>query len=259
MADVVPLLPQYPRLVGEVCIRKEVSPDTLHVLLAHEDDSVASEAAIQLWYGAEGKIDEAVKPLWRGAILRLNNEDSRTGEILSADAVLAFEWLKRRIEVCDWRTLMQDRVVWQAAESLTEDQRVELLTMGTESISFDSLVGALLGNSVDVFKRVLTVGGREYLCLMALERPKDEVWAKFIVAGHDHGISVDELGRASNSVSGFSGLESVDLQERIEAVAPFLEDPREPVRRVASRMTELLVHDRESALANEREERVWGL
>ena len=259
MADVVPLLPKYPRLVGEVCIRKEVSPDTLHVLLAHEDDRVASEAAIQLWYGTEGKIDEAVRPLWRGAVLRSNHEDFWTGEILSTDAALAFEWLKQRIEACDWRTLMQDQVVRQAAGSLTEDQRVELLVTVTKPISFDDLVGPLLGGSVEVFKRVLAVGGQEHLCRRALERPKDEVWAEFVVAGYDHGMSVDELARASNLVSGFSGSESAMLQERIERVAPFLEDPREPVRRVASRMTELLVHNRERALAYEHEERVWGL
>jgi hypothetical protein len=154
---------------------------------------------------------------------------------------------------------MQDQVVRQAARSLTEDQRVELLVTVTEPIGFDYLVGPLLGGSVEVFRRMLAVDGRERLCLIALERPKDEVWAEFIVAGHGHGISVEDLARASNSVSGFSGSESAGLQERIEQVAPFLEDPREAVRGVASRMTELLVHDRERALADEHEERVWGL
>jgi hypothetical protein len=115
-----------------------------------------------------------------------------------------------------------------------------------------------LGDSVDVLKRVLAVGGREPFCHVALERQKDEIWAEFIVVGHDYGISIDDLARASSSVSGFSGSESADPQERIELVAPFLEDPREPVRKVASRMTDLLVRDRESALAEEHEERVWG-
>jgi hypothetical protein len=41
-------------------------------------------------------------------------------------------------------------------------------------------------------------------------------------------------------------------------VAAFLEDRREAVRRVALRMTERLVADRERALAREHEERVWG-
>jgi hypothetical protein len=134
--------------------------------------------------------------------------------------------------------------VRKAAESLTEDQRVELLITVLEPVSFDHLVCVLLGGSVEVLKRVLAVGGREPVCLVALERPKDEVWAGYIVAGHGHGISVDDLAQASNSVSGFSSSESADLQERIEQLAPFLEDPREPVRGVARRMTELLVHDR---------------
>jgi hypothetical protein len=154
---------------------------------------------------------------------------------------------------------MQDQLVRKAAESLTEDQRVELLITVTEPVNFEHLVCVLLGGSVEVLKRVLAVGSREPFCIVALERPKDEVWAEFIVVGHSHGISVDDLARASNSVSGFWGSESADPQERIERVAPFLEDPREPVRRVASRMTELLVHDRESTLVDEHEERVWGL
>lgn len=260
IADVAPLLPKYTGLVGQVCIRMEVSPDTLHVLLSHADDRVASEAAIHFWHGAEGNIDEALKPLWRGALLRSNDQNSWTGAILSTDATLAFEWLKRHIEAGDWQKLTQDHAVQEATKPLTEDQRVNLMLAITESVRFHRLVGQLIGDSVDVFKRVLTGGGRERLCLMALERPKDAVWAQFVVAGHDHGMSVDDLERASNLMSGaFWGPESANLQERIEQVAPFLEDPREPVRRVAHRMTELLVAARERALANEHEERVRGL
>lgn len=259
MADVVLLLPKYTGLVGHMCIRREVSPDVLLVLLSHEDDRVASEAAIHLWHGAERSIDEAVKPLWRDALLRSNDENSWIGDILSADAELAFEWLKRRIEAGDWRTLMHDRVVREASKPLTEDQRVKLLITVNELVEFRNLAGTLIGGSVGVFKRVLAAGGRERFCLMALERPKDEVWAEFVVAGHDHGMSVDDLARASNWVSGFWGPESENLQERINRVAPLLEHPREPVRHVASRMTELLVAARERALADEREERVWGL
>jgi hypothetical protein len=258
MANVDPLLPKYARLVGQVCSRREASPGVLHLLLSHEDDRVASDTAIHLWHGADGNIDEAVKPQWRDAVLRSNDDAFWIGDILSADAALSFEWLKRRIEAGDWRTLMHHDVVREAAEPLTEDQRVELLVRVSEPVRFHDLVGPLVGDSIEVFKRVLAIGGREHLCLVVLERPKDEVWAELVVAGHDHGMTVDDLARASNWESGFSGLESVSLQERIDRVASFLEDPREPVRAVACRMTTLLVADRERVLADEREERVWG-
>jgi hypothetical protein len=240
-----------------VCIRNEASPDVLHALLSHEDDRLASDAAIHVWLGAKGSIGEAAKPVWRRAILRSNHENSAIGDILSADATLAFEWLKRRIESDDWRTLMQDHVVRKAAGPLTEAQRVTLLLTPTQPVRLHHVVGPLFGDSIEVFKRVLAGGGRD-LCLMALERPKDDVWAAVVVVGHGQGMSIDDLALASNWVSGFWGPESASLQVRIERVAVFLDDRREPVRRVALRMTELLVTDRERALASEHEERVWG-
>jgi hypothetical protein len=258
LADVVPLLPKYTGLVGMVCIRNEASPNVLHALLSHEDDRLASDAAIHVWLGAKGSIGEAAKATWRHAILRSTHENSTIGDILSADATLAFEWLKRRIEADDWRTLMQEHVVRRASEPLTDAQRVTLLLLRrTQPVRLQRVVGPLFGDSIEVFTRVLAGGGRD-LCLMALERPKDDVWAALVVVGYEGGIIIDDLALASNWVSGTWGPESASLQTRIERVATFLEDRREPVRRVALRMTELLVADRERALAREREERVWG-
>jgi hypothetical protein len=258
MADVVPLLPRYTELAGLVCMRNEVSPVALHALLSHTDDRVASAAAVHLWHGAKGNIEEAPNPLWRDAFLRTNRAGSWMGDILSANGTLAFEWLKRRIEAGDCPTLMEGNVVGKAVKPLTEDQRVELLTALSGSAECYDLVCPLFGDSVAVFNRILSAGGRERLCRMALGRPRDEVWAQFVVAGHRHGMSIDDLTRASNRELGFWGLESAHLQERIEQVGPFLKDLREPVRRVAQRITELLATARERALGDEHEERVWG-
>jgi len=258
LADVLRLLPQYVGLVTQECIRDEVPSAVLRALLSHEDDHVASEAAIWVWHGRKGHIDEAMKPLWREALLRSDAENSGVGDILSADGDLACAWLKRCVETADWRMLMLDHVIREAARPLTEDQRVELLLAVGEPSRFRHLAVPLLGSSARVFARVLTAGGRESLCLALLEQPKGEVWAECIMEAHKHGIGVDHLAWASNLMSGFSSSEAAYLQERIDEVAQFLDDPRGPVRDVARRMTELLAASRERALIDEREERVWG-
>jgi hypothetical protein len=259
IAEVLPMLPKYVGLVAQVCIRKEVSPTALQKLLLHEDDRVASETAIHVWHGLKGNIDDAVKALWRDAILRSNGEGSWMGDILSADGDLAFTWTKRRIEAADWRSLRQDHTVQEAAKSLTEDQRVALLLAVSEPLRFHHLIGPLFGRLVEVFRRVLAAGGRERLCLMVFERPKDEVWAEFVVVAREHGMSVDNLARVSSRGSGSVGSKSANLKERIEQVAQFLDDPRGPVREVVTQITELLTSERERELTKECEERVWGL
>ena len=257
LTNISPLLPKYVGLIRRLCIRNEVLPDGLHVLLSHDDDRVASEAAIYMWHGRQGLIDEAIRPMWRNALLRANH-DSSLSSIFSAETSLAFEWLKRRIEANDWQTLTRRQGIGKGTPPLTDDQRVELLLALTESVRFHDLVGPLFGDSVDVFTRVLTAGGRESLCLMALGRPKDEVWAACIVASHNQGINAEDLARASTWLSALRGPESVALQRRIEEVAQYLGDTRAPIRTVARYMTELLTANRDAALANEREERIWG-
>ncbi|MFO7171942.1 MAG: hypothetical protein DIU70_003105 [Bacillota bacterium] len=253
-----PLLPKYKSVVYTVCSHQNVSPTAVHTLLTHEDDSVASEAAIWLWHAKNGNIDEALKPIWRDALLRANYQATWCGDILATDASLAFAWLKRRIETGDRITLLREDLLEMAAKPLNEDQRFELLVMTDDTIADYEFVLTLVGGSVELFKRLLRAG-RQDLCLMALARPKDEIWAQFVVAAHDHGLSIEDIARASNLVSSFWGPESEHLREQIEKVAPFLEDPREPVRRVARRITERLQLEREMALTREREERVWGL
>ncbi len=258
IANVIPLLPKYTSLVGHLCILNQVSPDAYWVLLSHEDDHLASEAAINLWHGTDGNIGDANKPLWRNAFLRSKGEASWFGGILSTDATLSFDWLKSRIEADDWVSFRRERTIQEAASQLNDDQRVELLLKFSNTSFLDSLILLLFGNSVTVFTRLLEVGGQKHLCLMALERLKDEIWAELVITGYDNGLSVDDLARASNRVSGWQSTGSENYEKRIAQVEPFLKDPRGPVRIVASRMIECLKANREKALAEEQEERMWG-
>lgn len=259
MGRIVPLLPRYTGLVGQLCILKELSLNTIRRLLSHPDDCVASESAIHLWHGLDGHIEEHFKPEWRGAILRSNDRVSWIGGILSTDATLAFEWFTRQIRTGNWRTLMDEHVTEEAVKSLSEEQRVQLLLTLTKSLRYNHVVQQLVGDSVDIFRSFLELGGSPKICLTALERPKDEVWVQLVITGHDFGVSVDELARASNMSEGFWGSEAANLHNRIREVAPYLDDPRNAVRVVARRMTELLTVAREKALVQEREERVWGI
>lgn len=131
LADIVPLLPNYTGLAGQLCTLKEISPDIVRLLLAHPDDRLASEVAIQLWHGLDGRFDKTPMPAWRTALLRADDRSSWTGGILSTDAGLAFEWFERQIRAGNWRTLMQEHITKEAANPLGEGQRAQLLLMMT--------------------------------------------------------------------------------------------------------------------------------
>jgi hypothetical protein len=257
-SGVLVLLPKYIGFVRQVCIRNEVSAEALPALLSHEDDGVASEAAIYLWHGTKGTIENKLRPLWREAVLRSSGEISMIAAIFSADGDLALDWLRRRTAANDRHTAMPSHVARKVIEPLTQDQRVELLLTLADPESLRDIVGPLFGDSVEVFKRVLAAGGHESLCRMVIGRQTDEIWAAFVTEGYSHGMSVDVLAQASMWLSGWWGPESADLLRRIEQLAPFLEDQREAVRTVARRMTDLLTARRQRMLAAEHEERVWG-
>lgn len=204
-------------LIDTIALRREIPLGTLTQLLEHTDWRVASAAAIGEWNGTDpGDVRPEVVSEWRRAILRMqipdNPNDSRgfwLKGILSSDSELAFAWLSRRLDDSD-NALCSGAfglsgIVPAAVGALGRHQKAELLEKVSPSAGLGHLVAELVGDDVDLYRRLLDRSAVAGYALAPLERFPDDAWANLATEAVRQGQEPERVAKASFDFPGIAG------------------------------------------------------
>lgn len=158
-----------PQLAETACLQGAVPIPTLEALLQHSSEEVAVAAAVGEWLtDPEGEVRTEVEASWREAILRFGTDSEPDGlphpgpqfwlkAIFHARPDLALAWLKARIQNPKGYELISEDGVYRAAiQALTSEQRQQVLCTMEPSQLASELVPMLVGESVELFKFLLS-------------------------------------------------------------------------------------------------------
>jgi len=259
-ADVAEQLERYAGYVETLAIRDEIPERNLRRLLWHESELVKASTAEGMWQGSNhGAIPDALLPEWREAVVRCVSSSYWLREILLTDPTFAEGWLRRRLEVDDWRALGEEANVVAAASAMSHQQRINVMQDLMGHILEPDLVSRLVGESVEMY---------EALCLeeslidfrgAPFSRVADDTWRSFVVIALDHGMDARAIVGASTWRWGVrSGPESAHLQGLAREYEAWLADEDERVREIAEAAIEALKVRQARALREERQRAVEG-
>lgn len=258
----------FPQLIETACLRGEVPPNTLLLLLTATDERVALAAALGEWSRAKHTDQKLHFPNeWRKTILRsplfddlANHDEYWIGDILESDQSLAREWLMRLIKV-------EDRYIGygcmeiskKAIATLDHSNRIEFMTNLPQDHELCELLGRLVGDDLDVYRNLLNINHLSLRHLYPLQNLEATNWGEMAVLALDAGYSVDEVVKGTHRHSWeWSGAESVMWIERKQAFEKFLSHPDLRVTKVATRCIDDLEKQIEKCLERERSEEIYG-
>ncbi len=249
-----------PQVVNVICLRQEVPAQTLRQMFEWNDSRVAIAAAIGHWSavhrqaGGASLLDDA----WRQAILRLPGDRRGVsqhdrywlGKILAQDSRLAEDWLLSRFGRSN-----HGPVPWELQEIAVElvpridaGQRERVLASLRSDCRPDKLVRSLVGDDIDLCRRLLDTNELAALHLAPLAATPSAAWRSRAKLALDHGYSVDDVVAASIRRSRFwTGPPSKMWTAERLAFEALLDDPDYRIRCVgksgAERAAERERHD----------------
>lgn len=207
---------------------------------------------------------------WREAILRAPADELRIsqhdkywlGEILSKTPRLAEDWLvtkfgRRGHGAESWG--LEDIAVG-IVSALDSGQRARVLAALRSDCHVEKFVGSLVGEDVDLYRRLLEASDLAEYHLAPLAGKPCETWRKKALAAFDHGYSIDAVKRAT-----WTGRSSVCSGPRSEMWAGWRRafeslhgdaDPR--IADIGRRGADVAGEQERQELENERYEAVRG-
>jgi hypothetical protein len=233
-------------LVEGLCLRKEIPLATLRSLLNFPAWETALAAAVGEWCSdPEGEVRAEIYSEWRAAVLRAKTEDYEDAEhkvglqywlgpILASDPDLALEWLRSRLRDTDlpWHFL-GDSPFSIAAHALRRQQKEKLLGELAPAEILQSLVPALVGRDVDLYKQLLSLSHLKDYHLVAVGVPQVENWEDFALAALDAKWAPKLVASASFGTSHTFAGPGVEYWEKWDqAFAAFEGHPRAELREI---------------------------
>ena len=254
-------LPRYGQYIDTLCLRRQVSEDTLRRLLKHDSADVTHATSVGMWTGeTHGDIPETLREDWEAAVVAIDDDEYWLGEILASSPGVAARWLRARIEHDDWAALWELKNVEAACQSLDPAARLDLLRDLPERFVGDVVGAALVGDSDALYRQVVADGSLGDRWEDPLRRSPDDLWRRRAEIALDEGKALRDVASASMLRSdGWSGPHSAHLQSKIDDYSRWLDDPDARIREVAKQAIAWFEADRERALADERREAIEGL
>lgn len=247
------------RTVWTWCLQDRFSIDVLRALLGHPDRSVAGFAAVGIWNADPVKtVPEALAVAWRQAIVDLSADDWHLGQILEDDPIIALEWLLARLDDPDlWRL---DDIILRAMSGFSTDDRLAVLSAVTPILPWSTLIEALVGNDVDVFRTLLARRDLENLHLASLHgRPDGAGWTDKARVALTAGIAAKDIADACfGGMMEWSGKESEHWESWRVAFSTLEEDEDAGIREIGASGQIRTATMRDGARRRERDEDVRG-
>ena len=259
------------QLIETCCLRKEVPENTLFEMFSAEHAHVAVAAATGHWMSSEKCVNGPLKEVWSNAILRSadaqirfsQHDDYWIGEILKQESELAVAWMIRLVQNeepfygCD-----REEVAKKVAETLDEEQRQSVLKVisgDMASHSIQEILGALIGNSMDLYRELLASTKLADLHLIPLAGKPDQEWAEKAAAALDTGYTVDQIVEATQSLGWVWMGEDSDMWAEWRRAFEALFDDIDPrIVSIGKRGTEIMLKREQEAKKREQREAVNG-
>jgi len=259
--EVLGKLEGFSSILESACVRGEVPEPYLRRLLRHDDHAIVAAAASGEWHSDPvGSARKSLRSLWRNAVVRCVDDHYSLSDFFRKDSLLAFRWLKRRIESRDEEYYFRcDDHVEVAASVLTETQRRKLLSVLPQAFWARDIAKILVAKSVVLYRVLLADKDLRGIHLGPLAFLPDAEWREMALAALESGHEAMEVaGAAYGGVASWSGPESAMWAEWVSAFTPMLTDSDVRVRDVAANGIALAKARMESALREERTEAVKG-
>jgi hypothetical protein len=266
---IVKKLAQRPDLVEIFCLRNQVSTENLRILLRCAEITVALAAAVGEWESDPlGEVREAVLADWRGAILRAKTADFLKGfkhqglqqslaRILAQDPALAFEWLVTRLRESAELWRISDRgPVAKALSVLGREQKLRLLDELSGKPVARGFIAALVGQDLEIYKRLLSLEPLKRHAWEPLARVPDEAWMELALLALNAGFSAREIANASFALVGVVTFWEPESDHWIpweEAFSRLEDDTREDAREIAKLGRQIAVEKVRKARESERQ------
>jgi hypothetical protein len=204
---------ELPWLVETLALRRLLPIPILRLFLRHPRWLVALAAAVgecnSQGAGAyDDRVRAEIRSDWREAILRAKGADcygddpaglrSSLPAILASDPQLAFAWLQRRLSEPDLPAWVQENGAFaRAARALGTAHRAQLLAGLQDSPITGDLVGYLVGNDPDLYRRLLARTELRAHHLRPLLGEPDEAWTELASAALEAGYAPEDVAEAS--------------------------------------------------------------
>lgn len=252
-------------LVGGLVLQGRLSESSVRRFLTDYSPEMTTEVVDNLWYANRTKgISAELRDAWSAAIVENYEGGDAFDDITRAYPDLAFAWLMRRVnpeeeETLQLRIRLRDPKV-QAASVLSIEQRRKIIEAFAGDNYDRRLLGALIGNSIDLLKVALGRPETKEHCICCIGLPEPFAdWRERAVLLMDAGISEEEIWHASEVVGGsWSGPTSRYLAEKRKHFEPLLRDADPRIARIGKSAVEYLTQQSEKHRAGERRGAVKG-
>lgn len=259
------------QLIETHCLREEVPESTLFEMFSAKHAHVAVAAATGHWMSTEKCVDGFLKEMWSNAILRSadaqtefsQHDDYWIGEILKHESELATAWMTRLVQNekpfygCD-----REETAKKVAKTLNEEQRRKVLRTiptGIESHSIQEILGALVGNSLDLYRELLASTELANLHLTPLAGKPNNEWAKKAMLALDAGYTVDQIVEATQILGWvWAGNDSDMWAEWRHAFETLLNEIEPRIVSIGKRGAQIMLKREQKAKKREQQEAVNG-
>lgn len=253
-----------PGLVGGHVLSGRLSEASILGFLKDYGPDVATEVIENLWHASGGNgIPAGLRDAWRTAVVETYEGGDAFDEITRAHPDLAFAWLKRRVNPKEeaWQIRIQLRdPKSQAASVLSAEQRKAIIEEFAGDTYDRGLLGALIGDSLDLLKVALGRPETKEHCICCIGLPEPfPYWRERALLLLDAGFTEEEIWHASEVVGGsWSGPTSRYFAEKRKHFEPLLADPDPRIAGIGKSAIDYLTQQSESYRVSERRGAVRG-
>ena len=181
------------QLINQNCMAGRVSRDNLLYLLKLKDEKIVAATVEGHWSFSRKKgIEDILMPIWRNAVLRIRTGDRWLKEILSTDSDLASAWIDARLS----EDGKGERMPFETGQTmaslispLSASARTDLLVQTKEDSGLAHYtIPALIGDDVDMYKRLLERDDLKYYWLCPLEGNPNGSWIAKALSALEAGL-----------------------------------------------------------------------
>lgn len=250
------------QLVQLVCVRGEVPPERLILLLEHPTPAISAAAAEAMWHaGAKGEnIPGELRAAWRSAIVRHSRSEYILREVFSADPELAKEWLLARRGDEVHSRFREEEAFSHAVAVLDIPSRRELLDAIDVDFGPSGFFGTLVGNDEELFRALLSRAELRRAHLEPLEGHPSAEWSGLAVVALDAGYTAEDLIDATEGLGwSWTGRLSLMWDGWAESFRLLEHHEDERIREVGRKGRERAEAQAAAERERERQEDVYGI
>lgn len=237
--------------------RGTLSAEAIELLLSDDRDEVAGMTAVGLWNS--GDVTQLQRPTVVNALLRCSPEEHELGEILKGDSALAYSYVVAQLG--GPASLWTVPVALEAAlQCLSDSQRSALVGLLDNERHCEELVQALVGESTEAFRGLLSRQDLKSLRFAPLyvEEPTS-TWLGLVDCALSAGYSTLEvLSRLSMMPRSWWGPESEMWNQRVEQLEAIRRDAPERLSGVLDGLIGACRASGSRASAQEQREEIYG-